>query len=145
QFLADADVELVVVDVGQAVLGEGLGQLVRAQGGQLLGGQLAVAAGAPEGVGVDLPLGAGVLGLVLAHRLVGVALGTIGLWLAQQQDVLGGADAHLGAVLALLGPTQAVGLVVLAHYVGDNGDHAYVVEAVLAGVESGLHVEGAHR
>jgi hypothetical protein len=47
--------------------------------------------------------------------------------------------------LHVLGPAEAIGLVVLPHHVGDDGDHAHVGEAVRQVVERRLHVERVDR
>ena len=85
---ADADVELIVIDVGQAVIGECLRQLGWAKGGQLFGGNQPVAAATPERMRVYLPLSAGVVGFGFLHRLIGIAFATVCLWLAQQKCTL---------------------------------------------------------
>lgn len=61
--------------------------------------------------------------------------------LTEDQQVLGHADTHLGAVLALFRPREAVGLGVLANHVGDDGLHAHVGPAVLDEGAGHFHVE----
>ena len=141
--LADGDVLLVVVHGCQAVIGEGLRQLVRPERGQFFRRQQSIAARPPERMRIDLPAGAGVLGLALDHWHVGIPAPAVGLRLAQQQDVFRRSDAHLRAVLALLGPSEPVGLVVLAHDIGNDRDHAHVIKAVLLAVEYRLGMERA--
>src|SRR5689334_1392210 len=58
--------------------------------------------------------------LVFHHRIVGVAIAQISGRLAEIEKVLGQAAAHARAVLALLSPPEAIGLVVLPYDVGDD-------------------------
>ena len=143
QAFADAHVLLIVVNVRQAGLGEIAGQHIGREERHLLGGHQAIAAAAPESVRVYLPAGPAVVFLALADWRVGIAAAAVALRFAEQQDVFGAAHAHLGAVLALFAPAQAIGLVVLAHHVRHHGDHAHVVESVPDAVKDGLGVEGA--
>ena len=143
--LGQGDMVLVGVDALPAVLPVHLLHLRCGHAGQLLFGHQPVAAGAPEAVGVDLPLGPGVFLLALDHGFIGIGRRRVRGQLPKQQDVFRTADAHLAAVLALFAPAQAVGLIVLPNHVCDDGDHAEVLEAVAHGVLDGHGVEGLHR
>lgn len=68
----------------------------------VVGSQMAIAVGAPEGVRVDLPARSRVVAFGFDDRNIGVAAGPVGLRLVEQEHVFGAADAHLGRILALL-------------------------------------------
>jgi hypothetical protein len=82
---------------------------------------------------------------VLHHALVGVAVARVRRRLPEEEHVLRHPDAHARAVLALLRPAEPIGLVVLAHDVGDDRDHPEVGEAVALVVEDRVGVERARR
>src|SRR5699024_8922195 len=83
----------------------------------------------------------GVILLSLFHRHVSIGFGCITGELAEQQQVLRATNTHFGAVFALLSPSQTVSLVVLAHHIGDDGDHTEEHKAVLHEVPDGVCVE----
>ena len=101
---------------------------------------------------INLPARAGVVSLRLDDRKIRVGARGIGAGLAKQQQIFRHATAHLGGVLALLSPAQPVGLIVIAHYVGDDGLHAHIGKAVagvvlnapdMKGIDS-LEAEASH-
>ena len=106
-------------------------QFLHRRGLQFRLGRQAVARAAPVTVRVNLPLRPRVFLLALGDRIVRISLAMVGRQLAEQQDILRAANAHFGAVLALLAPSEAVGLVVLAHHIGHDRDHAEVGKPVL--------------
>ena len=73
------------------------------------------------------------------------AFAVVGGQFAEQQDVFRAAYAHFGAVLTLLGPAQAVGLVIFPHHIGNNGNHAKVGKAVADEVRDAIRVERLNR
>ena len=79
---------------------------------------------------INLPPSARIVRLALFDGRIRVCFGSIRRELAEQQDVLRTPDPHLAAVLALLRPAEAIGLIVLAHHVGHDRDHAEILKSV---------------
>ena len=84
--------------------------------------QKPVAGAVPFCAGVDLPASPRVFRFRVRNRDIGIAFCAVGLRLPEQQKILRAPDAHLCAVLAVFAPSEAVGLVVLAHNVSLNRD-----------------------
>jgi hypothetical protein len=143
--LAERDVLLELVGRRQVVLAEELEDHVVVDAGEILGRQRPVAVRAGEAVGVDLPARSRVLRLRLDDRDVGVTVRAVGRRAPEQEQVLGQAEAHLRPVLALLGPAEAIGLVVLPDDVGDDRLHPEEREAVPGVVGDRLGVERLDR
>lgn len=108
--------------------------------GKILGREQTVAGAAHESVRIDLPAATGVGLLFLDHRIVGIAVARVRGWLAEQEEIFRHSGAHAAAVLALLRPAEAIGLVVLPHYVRHDGLARKESEAVL--FEGGYAVIG---
>ena len=68
------NVLIIVIDMGQAVLPEPAHSVAHFQSGQLVRVKIAVPAGTPEGVGIQLPLAQGVILLLLGNPLVCIGL-----------------------------------------------------------------------
>ena len=90
---------------------------------------------------IELPLCTGVFVLALCDADVRISLAVVCGELAEQQDVFRAANAHLGAVLALFGPSQSVSLIIFSHDVGHDGDHAEIGKAVLDKVGDAVGVK----
>src|ERR1700761_6994717 len=82
---------------------------------------------------------------LLRDTLIRIALRSVALGLAEQQQVLRHADTDLGRILAHLRVAQPIGLIVLAYHIGHDGLHAHIGEAVFHKVIDGAAMKWIDR
>ena len=79
---------------------------------------------------IYLPLCSCVLFLGLCNRIISVCLTVVCWQLAEQQNVFRTSHAHLGAVLALLSPSEPVCLVILSYNIRNHCYHSKILKAM---------------
>ena len=80
---------------------------------------------------VKLPSSARILLFAFNNGRVGIGCCFVGRKLSEKQNIFRTAYAHFCAVLALLRPAKAIGLIVFAHNVRCDGYSPHIPEAVL--------------
>ena len=83
--------------------------------------------------------------LILDNRDIRIGVGAVGCRFAEDEKILRHTDTHLGAVLTLLRPSEAVGLIVLSDHIGYDSFHTHVGKSVSGVMGYAIAVEWINR